>query len=236
MQKFDVFNRASIPNNGLVFCAPLWNELCLGTTFRSLDTFGHLCTVTAATWGVTGRTFDGTDDKIDAGTGASLNLTTAFSIGAWVKPTTLVGDTRYVISKGTESTYANFAWRLLVQATGEVALYTSNGVDAMTSSSLSTNQAVVDTWYLVFACFDAAVGGYVYVGTPSADPTEWAKDETVVGAIPDNASMNLTIGARKRATDDEFFIGTIGDTLVYNRRLTLAEVTHICNATKWRYL
>lgn len=230
-----LFDKKSI-NADLALHSPLHNSLLVSDgKAPDLSRYYNNGTITGTTWGIQGRIFDG-DDKIDCGTGASLNLTTAFSIGAWVKPTTLVGDTRYVISKGTESTYANFAWRLLVQATGEVALYTSNGVDAMTSSSLSTNQAVVDTWYLVFACFDAAVGGYVYVGTPSADPTEWAKDETVVGAIPDNASMNLTIGARKRATDDEFFIGTIGDTLVYNRRLTLAEVTHICNATKWRYL
>jgi len=220
----------------LVFYAPLWNELCLGTTFRSLDTFGHLCTVTAATWGSTGRTYDGTDDKIDAGTGASLNLTTAFSIGAWVKPTTLIGDTRYVISKGTEAAYATFAWRLYVQETGEVICLTSNGVDAQTVNATSTNQATINNWYLIFACFDSSVGLYIYVGTPSADPTEWAKDETVVGNVVTNASMNMTIGARKRATDDEFWIGTIGDTWVYNRRLTLAEATHICNATKWRYL
>src|SRR3972149_6505876 len=43
-----------------------------GASFASRDAYGHLCTVTGATWGLQGRTFNGTSDWINCGTSSIL--------------------------------------------------------------------------------------------------------------------------------------------------------------------
>ena len=229
-----LFDKKSI-NADLALHSPLHNSLLVSDgKAPDLSRYYNNGTITGTTWGIQGRIFDG-DDKIDCGTGASLNLTTAISVGGWFKPTTLTGDTRTLLRKGTESGYADFAWWLALQATGEAIFFTSNGVDAQTVNCTSTNQVSVNNWYFIMACFDAAVGSYLYVGTPNADPTEWANDETIVGAIPDNAAMNLTVGARKRGVDDDFFIGIIGEVWIYDELLSLEIVREIYRETLWRY-
>src|SRR3990167_5915362 len=50
----------------LVLYLPLWKKD--GSSFMSDDAYGHLATVTGATWGSQGRTFDGVDDLIEANT------------------------------------------------------------------------------------------------------------------------------------------------------------------------
>lgn len=43
---------------------PLWHPELNGSSFISRDHYGHLVTVSGATWGATGRTFDATNDYI----------------------------------------------------------------------------------------------------------------------------------------------------------------------------
>jgi hypothetical protein len=49
----------------------------------------------------------------------------------------------------------------------------------------------------------------------------------------ENLTCNLKIGGRDQA--DYWFKGTIGEVLMYNRALSLAEMTHHYNVTRWRY-
>ena len=48
--------------------------------------------------------FDGTDDYVDCGNDASLNITDAITIEAWVKPNTIT-DTSEIVSRGIDCSY-----------------------------------------------------------------------------------------------------------------------------------
>ena len=73
----EILSDAGWPNggivtSGLVFHAPLWAYDLQGSPFISKDIYRHSCTVTGSAWGITGRTFDGTNDYIQVPRAASI--------------------------------------------------------------------------------------------------------------------------------------------------------------------
>jgi len=65
--------RLNFPLNGLALYAPLWHPELNVSPFISKDLNAYSYTITGTTWGVQGRTFDGTDDIFN-------NSTTAFQL------------------------------------------------------------------------------------------------------------------------------------------------------------
>jgi len=58
--------------DGLVLYLPLY--ALKGSQFKSVDAYGHTCTVTGALWRPDGRLFDGADDKITCGSNVALTF------------------------------------------------------------------------------------------------------------------------------------------------------------------
>ncbi len=72
--------------NGLVGYFPLWHPELNTSPFISKDLNAHSCTVSGATWGATGRTFDGVDDRISVAASPAFVITGG-TVVVWVKQT-----------------------------------------------------------------------------------------------------------------------------------------------------
>lgn len=214
----------------LVLYLPLWYPYSDmdGSTIYSYDKNRHSCTVTGAVWQPYGRLFDG-DDYLDCGTPAALNIRT-FTIEMWVYPTKVDATAVFAV-KGNEAPWANFSWRLRVVATGKLSFVASTGAAASFDLVSDANNAItINAWnYLVGVADHSNTTATTYI-----DATQ-DKQDTSIGTTQLDATFSQWIGARKRATPDNFIQGRIGEVRIYNRALSAAEVTHNYNATRWRY-
>jgi len=189
----------------------------------SRDGYGHICTVTGASWRPKGRYFDGTDDDINLGDPATLELGLGYTIVCWANKSDASRVDMFIakISDG---------W-----STGEWQFYFSSD-DTLNFQAYDTTTRIVNTtntysnnrWYHV-AVSNTGSGAnetIIYVdGEEAANGT--------VGTIGD-ATCNLYIG-RAQATGGYYYKGLIGEVLIYNRGLNPLEIQHNYLATKGRY-
>ncbi|MFA5432207.1 MAG: LamG-like jellyroll fold domain-containing protein [Candidatus Paceibacterota bacterium] len=150
--------------------------------------------------------FDGTDDYIDCGTGASLNLTNSFTLSAWIKPIT--PDVGYIVGR-FNATNAGYMMRW-----GNVAINFYYG----SSSSVSSNSFMSsDDWTLITTTFNEGTVNYyrngVSVGSDSGI--------TILAAD----AVNNTIGSRYGGTStSHFFNGLIDDVRIYNAAIPTSQI------------
>ena len=96
-----------IVDSSLVLYLPLW--ALKGSPIKSVDRYGHSCSVTGATWTLEGRTLDG-DDKIDCGSASALTMGTSDqTVAIWVK--LAADDDNAIIGSGATGTTID-GWRL----------------------------------------------------------------------------------------------------------------------------
>jgi len=188
-----------------------------GSSFMSRDAYGHLCSVTGALWTPQGRSFDGSDDFIDCGAGASLNIRHAISIVMWVNIQAQVLND-YLLDK-------NLKYRFYQNPADAVRwlVDTADGAVAADTASLS-----MDRWYHIVGTYDKDGGSdnvKIYRDT-ILDATS-----TQTGDIGDTAGEVLKIGTHAA----QFGEAVIGEVMVYSRALTPLEIQHNYLATKWRY-
>lgn len=227
--------RDFILDPSLVFYADLSKKD--GTSFISDDAYGHLCTVTGATWGSHGRTFDGTDDKISIphNVAFSFERTNSFSILARINsdvPTS--GD--IIISKkmqagGLPHSYAGYSLQLAAGPVLRLDLVHESGVSSCqvagsTVIAASTNYFVVAT----YNGSSAPSGIVLYVNGVAETLT------TVTDNLTDTIITTAALNIGTYDGLDVFWDGLVGDVWIYNRVLMLAEIQHIWQITKWRYL
>jgi glucose/arabinose dehydrogenase/PKD repeat protein len=153
--------------------------------------------------------FDGTNDRVDVPDAASLDLTTAMTLEAWVRPTT------------------NSGWRsALFKERGTTsmvyALYSSNGSKPTTETFTSAVNAVpgptgltVNTWTHLASTYDGTTVRLFVNGTQVAS-------KVATGAMPSTANP-LRIGGN--AVYGDYFSGLIDEVRIYNRALSGAEIT-----------
>jgi len=174
-------------------------------------------TLNLPTW-VAGRrgsalSFDGVDDYVDCGADASLKITGAFTILAWVKPTALAADNRV---------FANFVdatngYAMMIYANGRFRVYTAQA--AATQSSISSVGAVkVGAWNHI-AVTRSGVAGRTYRN---------GVDVTVTFGVhsdPLPSTVHAMVGSDE--VSPWRFAGLIDDVRIYNRALTAAEVKRL---------
>jgi hypothetical protein len=214
--------RRKFPINGLVFYAPLWHPELNTSPFISKDLNAHSCTVTGATWGIQGRTFDGAGNNINCGDNIALDLTTNITVLTWVYLTGNLGGFYTSASRDDAASARNWTlqiddsnrvlWRPVQDGTGKSAYGANN--------SISQN-----TWYLMGGSCD---------GTTSKAWLNGAVQGTTAACTSiDNDDVSLYIGLRSGGSSP--FAGVIGEVWIYNIALTQAGHTQIYQSTKWRY-
>jgi len=175
---------------GLALYLPLWypHGDMTGSTIYSYDTYRRTGTVTEATYGLQGRTFDGTNDKIVI-TGTVTGVQTVI---VWVKPSDNTTRSIMDFDTGTHSIEMDGSGDLTATGWGTPSFYV-DGVSATAITANAWNCAVVTT------------------------ATAFNGTAVVLG------------------NEDSFFIGDMGDVLMYDRVLALGEIVNIYESTKWRY-
>ena len=166
--------------------------------------------------------FDGINDNVNLGAPASLDLSTNFSISAWVKVTAFsslagivgrgggVNPGTIIIRSGTGGCVANgFTFRINDG---------SNNAEACAGNKLT------GTWYhlvmVVGARGAAGLGGYVN------GIKEVSLDTSAVGAI-NFSTDKWYIGFNQRNV--EYLNGSVDDVRIYNRVLSAAEIQNLYN-------
>jgi len=201
-----------------VLYAPLWKRD--GSIFISDDAYGHKCTVTGALKTLQGRWFDRSDDKIQAtsslfsGTRGSSVKTISF----WVYTPSSTGYGNIIATRDAGGSN----WQL------------TRDNNTLNLTTYNTGDGAQDTTY------DFVVGKWVYLTTIIDGPAnthETFANGIYVGVLSrnfgtDDGGTVLSIG-----TDNVggFASGTIGELIIWNRRLTRAEDQQNYLATKWRY-
>jgi hypothetical protein len=184
------------------------------TTVPDVSGTGNNGTVSGATWTTLGRfagafSFDGVNDRIDIGDSATLDLTGAFTLEAWVYPTATSGWRTVILKEQTNGlTYALYARENTARPSGWV---NTGGVD---QSVAGATALPLNTWTHLVTTFDGSalrlyVNG-ILVQTSAASGA---------AAVSTGA---LRIGGN--AIWGEYFKGRIDEVRVYNRALSPAEV------------
>ena len=200
-----------------------------GASFASRDAYGHLCTVTGAGWRPNGSYFDGSDDLINCGTGASLQFTGSFTVGIWLKRNG-VGTDQRVIGRYDHVNNKRI-WLLYFPADNKFYLAISqNGVTGVAQIADDAYSSTTD-WYCIQAVYDSSVPTiYLYVNGNIIDATP-------AGSFPSSMLSDSTVPAYIGASQvpGEYLNGVLGEVWLHNRALTPQEIQHNYLATKWRY-
>ena len=184
-----------------------------GTTAADASGRGNPGTLLGATWNASGRfgaalNFDGVNDWVTVADSASLDLTNAMTMMAWVRPTT-TGGWRTALFKEAGN---DLAYALYTSGAVSGAAFPSSwigGSDLTGSAALPTN-----TWTHLTATYDRANWRLYANGTQVA--TRAFTPAIGVSNGP------LRIGGN--AIWGEWFAGALDELRVYDRALSSAEV------------
>ncbi|MEM9982771.1 MAG: LamG domain-containing protein [Bacteroidota bacterium] len=157
--------------------------------------------------------FDGTDDFIDCGNDASLQITGDISICVWVKPEEENEREQALVNKWANAE----GYELLIDDAGRFAWETDNN-----TAQVVTSIDVVDEWVFIAATYDGANLRIYKDGV-------LASTDALVD-VTGNSNINLILG---RASDGSslFFEGCLDDIMIYNRALSQEEITQVFNQT-----
>jgi len=162
--------------------------------------------------------YDGTAKYVNVSDSASLNITSAITIEAWVKPTwTAYPDWTMVYIDWDDPGGSNNSVHFSLY-NGKVSLYiSSTGANAANldgSTTLTLNQS-----YHIAATFDSGTFNVYLNG--SKDATQYVSG-TVTSIF--NAPNTKTIGIKNTPAHEKPFKGQIDEVRIYNRALSQAEI------------
>lgn len=191
-------------------------------TIISKDLNHHIATVYGATWGIQGRTFDGTDDY--------LTVTSSLFTGTPDVSQKTVGYWAYTPNS---TNYGNFM-ALRSTSVANWQFYRAQNAYDLFIHHTTLNQDtgynfVQNTWTCVFATIDGVQNQWrVFING------NWFYTKTGSNFGADTGDGVLNFG-RDKTTSATFCNGSIGAAWIYNSILTDAQIQQIYLATKWRY-
>jgi hypothetical protein len=198
-------DRSTNSNTGTPAGSPDTILLPQGTT-AGKDILGFPLTHTNNGW----LNLDG-NEYVDAGDSRVLDIRSSITLECWIKPSKL-GVNHFIITRDDGS--SDRQYKLYVWTNNQVYfdIYLDGGNKKET---LSSTAVTLDTWSHVVATYDGSNQKVYFNGALEDDDAE-------TGLI-DNDDTSFTIGAQEDGVNA--FTGSIDEVKVYNRALTLAEVT-----------
>jgi len=204
------------------------NEAAGGTLVQDFSGYGNNGTwygnttsnVTAGQFG-NALAFDGVNDYVDCGNGASLNITQAITISAWINTRSIVGNYATIVSNYNSSYYVQYD----IARYNDQLKYAIN--NAGTQISTISPSFVTNTWYHIVVADDNTNSPKMYVnGVPYV--------VTTVGTKVKPSSAGKTSIGRPGDLNLQYFNGSIDEVRIYNRALSAAEINASYNAGLYR--
>jgi len=199
------------PEPGLVLAYGF--EETSGSAATDSSPFANNGTLNGATSSASGKygralSFDGTNDRVDVPDAASLDLTSGMTLEAWVKPTAVSGwRTALMKERGANLVYALYA--------SNGAVPTTENFTSTENSSPGTTGLALNTWTHLASTYDGTTLRLYVNGTQ-------VSAKTLGGAMPATANP-LRIGGN--GVWGEYFAGLIDEVRVYNRALSVGEIS-----------
>jgi hypothetical protein len=209
----NTFTTSATANSGLV--AAYNFNAGSGTALTDSSGNNNQGTIVQATWTTSGKfgsalNFDGVNDIVNINHSSSLNLTNAFTVEAWVRPSN-IGGWRSILMKE-------------ISGNQSFSLYASDGPNspAATYANVKTEVSArgggnlpVDTWTHVAGTYG---GGSLKLYINGS----LVNTRSLTGNLKTSTNP-MRIGGNT-IWSDEYFAGQIDEVRVYNRTLTQAEI------------
>ena len=185
-----------------------------GSSVGDASPEGNGGTVSGAAWSAAGRygsalSFDGVNDWVTVADDASLDLAGAFTLEAWVRPTTAAGIRTVLLKERPPGEHA-YALYSALWGPPQSEIFTSTGF----FSAAGTASAAAGVWTHLAATLGGGSLRLYVNGT-------LVRTSSASGAVL-NTGAPLRIGGN--AIWDEWFGGLIDEVRVYNRALSAAEI------------
>ena len=183
-----------------------------GTTVTDSSGTGNNGSTTNATWTASGKygnalVFNGSNALVTIPDAASLHLTTAMTLEAWVNPSTVNAAWRDVIYKGSDNYYLEGTSSNSVPAVGGT-------FGAASANVFGTTSLAVNTWTHLAATYDGATLRLYVNGTQ-------------VSSIARTGNLATSTNPLQIGGDSLYgqnFTGMIDEVRVYNVALTQAQI------------
>ena len=159
--------------------------------------------------------FDGTNDYVDAGNAASLDITNAITIEGWIK-LNAIGAYQEIASKISA---AGIGYSLRIDSNNKIS-FVLGATGAAWGGTTGNTALTAGVWYNVAAKWD---GNNIKVYLNGADDTVGSPTQASVGTVV----QSFTIGEISYGGD--YFNGLIDEVRVYNRALSAEEVRYHYN-------
>jgi hypothetical protein len=164
------------------------------------------------------QTFDGTDDYVDVGNGASLNITNAITVEVWIKLSSNT-EPHMIIYKGSGA--PNYPGYDLYYSSGLFIFKGTNKTPATYAQASSLN--ALGNWTHIVGTMDGHNISIYRDGILKQTVTD-------LNQFLDSNTNDVIIGKRWRSSapgevNDWFFSGSIDEARIYNRALSAQEIT-----------
>jgi outer membrane biosynthesis protein TonB len=198
--------------NGLV-AAYAFNE-ATGTTVHDASGNNNNGTISSAAWSTGGRfgsaiSFNGSSSIVTIPDSASLHLSKAVTLEAWISPTSASGEWQNVIFKEMPSDGAFFLYRSGFSAAPVGGLFTTAEYDEAGNTSPTLN-----TWTHLAFTYDGATAKLYVNGVLNVSQAKTGTIAATTGVL--HIGGDTAFG--------EHFHGLIDEVRVYNRALSATEI------------
>jgi len=194
----------------------IWRfEEGLGNTAYDSSGYGNNGTINGASYTIgilgTALSFDGADDYVDAGNGASLTLGSAVTAEAWVYAKSLSGHASFQYRIVNKFNYPTKGWYLFYNSGG--GRFTFNTYDGIQHSTVSSIKPSLNTWYHIVGVSDGT-NNVIYVNGVSGS--------AVSSGTLTNSTAFLQVGGYGNA--DFAWEGLIDEVRIYTQALSTSEI------------
>ena len=166
--------------------------------------------------------FNGTSTYVDCGSGASLNLTDAVTISAWVKMDFIAGDRK--IAGNQDGTTGGYKFGIYSSNKIEFEIRSSANVSTLNRASAGGTALQQGVWYHVAGVYSKGqyLRTYVYGNLDR---------ELVTTALLGSSTGTFKLG-REPMSASYYWLGVMDDVAVYNRALAPEEILWLAGQTK----